>query len=63
MFNKSEGQDKRIHIAFAIELSLLCLAPVGLKHITNVHSLNVYTAEVQNLNYCKSSLLFFHTLV
>lgn len=46
MFNKSEGQNKRI--VFTIDLSLLWLALVGLQHITNVHSLNVYNAEVQN---------------
>lgn len=60
-FNKSKGQNQRI--AFAIDLSFLCLALVGLHHITTEHSLNVYNAEVQHQKYSVSSLLFFLSLI
>lgn len=39
MFNNSEGQKKVIHIAFAIDLSLLWLALVDLQHVANVQAL------------------------
>lgn len=48
MFNTLEGQNKIIHVAFAIDLSLLWLAYIEFQHTANVQVLEELMTTYMN---------------